>query len=305
MDRARIFLAGSLFSLLWASAFVAGKAALPYIDPISLLCARFATAGCLMLAWALLTRMAGARRGAGTGKALLVDGLVLGVFNNALYLGLSFTGLRTVSPEATVLIVSTMPFFAIALSVITGGACAWRQVAGVAIGFSGVFTVLSVRIHGGAELDGVLLILLGTLSLAIGTVWYRHRGARHDPLVLNGLQNLSGALVLLPFAANLPQAFAALRHPDYLLAFGHLVLLVSIADFLIWLALLRRIGVAQASSFHLLNPIFGIALSALVFGTSIRITDAVGTLIVIAGLALATWPVKARAAIGVHRESSA
>ena len=305
MDRTRIFLVGSLFSLLWASAFVAGKAALPYIDPISLLCARFATAGGLMLAWALLTRMAGARRGASTGKALLVDGLVLGVFNNALYLGLSFLGLRTVSPEATVLIVSTVPFFAIGLSVLTGGTCTWRQIAGVAVGFAGVFTVLSVRIHGGAELHGVLFILLGTLSLAIGTVWYRRRGAHHDPLVLNGLQNLSGALVLLPFAANLPQAFAALRHPDYLLAFGHLVLLVSIADFLIWLALLRRIGVAQASSFHLLNPIFGIALSALVFGAPIRITDAAGTLIVIAGLALATWPAKARAAIAAPRESLA
>jgi drug/metabolite transporter (DMT)-like permease len=160
----------------------------------------------------------------------------------------------------------------------------------VVVGFSGVFTVLSVRIHGGAELHGVLLILLGTLSLAIGTVWYRYRGAHHDPLVLNGLQNLTGALALLPFAANLPQAFAALRRLDYLLAFGHLVLL-------------RRIGVAQASSFHLLNPIFGIALSALVFGTSIRITDAAGTLIVIAGLALVTWPAKARAAILAQPEA--
>jgi len=106
-------------------------------------------------------------------------------------------------------------------------------------------------------------------------------------------KTLAGALALLPFAKNLPQAFTSLQHLDYLLAFSHLVLLVSIADFLIWLALLRRIGVAQASSFHLLNPVFGVVLSALVFGTAIRGTDVAGTLIVIAGLALATWPGKA------------
>lgn len=302
MKRARIFLVGSLFSLLWASAFVAGKVALTHIDPISLLCARFATAGGLMLAWALLTRPATAWRE--RPKALLVDGLMLGLFNNALYLGLSFLGLRTVSPEVTVLIVSTAPFFAIALSVMSGGTCTRRQIAGVAIGFLGVYTVLGARIQGGAEWHGVLLVLAGTVSFALGTVWYRHHGAQHDPLVLNGLQNLTGALAVLPFASHLPQAFASLQYLDYLLAFSHLVLLVSITDFMIWLALLRRIGVAQASSFHLLNPIFGIVLSALVFGTAIRGTDAAGTLIVIAGLALTTWPGQARDSVAAQRKLS-
>lgn len=301
MERMSTVAAGSLFSLLWASAFVAGKVALAHTDPVSLLCARFATAGVLMLVWALLTRPAGTWRGKGRLKALLVDGLALGIFNNALYLGLSFLGLRTVSPEATVLIVSTAPFFAIALSVMSGGACTWRQAAGVATGFLGVYVVLSARIQGGAELQGVLLVLAGTVSFAIGTVWYRHRGARHDPLTLNGLQNLTGAVAVLPFASNLPQAFTSLQHWDYLLAFGHLVLLVSIADFLIWLALLRRIGVAQASSFHLLNPVFGIALSALVFGSAMRGTDMLGTLIVIAGLALTTWQKKTKNSDSMHQ----
>ena len=45
--------------------------------------------------------------------------------------------------------------------------------------------------------------------------------------------------------------------------------------------------------FRLLQPM---RLSALVFGASIRITDAAGTLIVIAGLVLATWPAKSRRA---------
>ncbi|WP_370680108.1 DMT family transporter [Comamonas sp. GB3 AK4-5] len=288
MQRMPIFWAGSLFSVLWASAFVAGKVALVHIDPMSLLCARFAVAGCLMLAWALRTRPAAAWRS----QALLANAVVLGVFNNALYLGLSFLGLRTVSPEATVLIVSTAPFFAIALSVISGSRCTWPQLAGVVTGFGGVYLVLSARMQGGAEPYGMLLVLLGTLSFAASTVWYRRRAAQHDPLLLNGLQNLVGALAMLPFAPHLPQAFSALQHPDYLLAFAHLVLLVSIADFLLWLALLRRIGVAQASSFHLLNPVFGIVLSALVFGTALRGSDVWGTLVVVAGLALATWPKK-------------
>ncbi len=39
---------GVVFSALWASAFVAGKVALSFTDPMSLLCVRFGMAGVIM-----------------------------------------------------------------------------------------------------------------------------------------------------------------------------------------------------------------------------------------------------------------
>ncbi|MDJ0930672.1 hypothetical protein [Breoghania sp.] len=50
MTRIGIILTGTVFSLLWASAFVVGKIALLYTDPMSLLCARFLVAGVLIIA---------------------------------------------------------------------------------------------------------------------------------------------------------------------------------------------------------------------------------------------------------------
>ncbi|MDO4682928.1 MAG: EamA family transporter [Lautropia sp.] len=284
-QRGWIFLTGCLFSLIWASAFIAGKVALPYSAPISLLCARFAAAGSLMLVWLLISGQAGVLQK----PSLWRDALVLGIFNQALYLGLSFKGLKFVSAEAVVLIVSMAPFFTMAASALLGTAISWRQIVGVLTGFAGVCLVLSVRIVGGDDPTGMLLVLLGTLSFAAGTVWYRYRAAHHPPLALNALQNLAGTLALLPFSPTLPESFASLKHPDYALAFLHLVLLVSILDFMIWLALLRRIGAAQAASFHLLNPVFGIFLAALVFGTPLRTTDLIGAVIVMLGLALASF----------------
>lgn len=284
-QRGWIFLTGCLFSLIWASAFMAGKVALPYSAPIALLCTRFAAAASLMLVWLLISGQAALLRR----SSLWRDGLVLGVLNQAMYLGLSFKGLQSVSPEAVVLIVSTAPFFTMAASALLGTALSWQQIVGALTGFAGVCLVLSVRVVGGDDPAGMLLVLLGTLSFAAGTVWYRYRAAHHSPLALNALQNLVGALALLPFSPTLPESLASLKHPDYALAFLHLVLMVSILDFMIWLALLRRIGAAQAASFHLLNPVFGIFLAALVFGTPIRATDLVGAVIVIAGLALASF----------------
>src|ERR1700758_5140211 len=76
-----------LFCLLWSFAFVAGKIGVTYCPPLILLAARFLLAGVIILG---IT----AFRGEGwrlTWRDTIVFGL-LGVANNALYLGLGYTG---------------------------------------------------------------------------------------------------------------------------------------------------------------------------------------------------------------------
>lgn len=278
-----IALTGMVFSALWASAFVVGKVAITFVDPISLLCARFAVAGAFMLLWAMFS--SGARilwR-----RQLLVHCLVLGLFNNALYLGLSFAGLATVAPEVTVLIVSTAPFLTTAIAVALGAPLSLMQLLGAGVGFAGVALVLSARMQtGSADLVGVLLIFAGTLSFSLGTVFYRMRAIHHDPVLLNGLQNIIASGMLLPFAQQPIAVFDAIREMAFLLSFVHLVVAVSIIDFLIWLYLVRKTGAAHASSFHLLNPVFGVFISAAVLHTKILFTDLVGTAVVMLGLLL-------------------
>lgn len=291
-SRIALFLIGCAFSALWASAFIAGKVALTFCDPLSLLMARFAVAGLLMAAWVLAWRGPSPLLELG----LWINGAILGVFNNALYLGLSFVGLMTVSPETTVLIVSTAPFMTTGLSVLAGGPRSLRQALGAAMGFCGVYIVISHRMQGGGEdLFGLALVFLGTAAFSAGTVFYRMRGQRYDPVALNGVQNLVGAAVLLPFAQQPLAPFVALGEPAFFVVFAHLVAVVSIMTFLIWLALVRRIGAAHAASFHLLNPVFGVVLSAAVFGTEILASDIVGMGVVIVGLAVVVWDSVARA----------
>ena len=100
-----------LFCLLWSFAFVAGKIGVTDCPPLILLTARFSLAGVLILgisalrgdAWSLSWRDA------------LVFAL-LGVANNALYLGLGYTGLKTVSAGLGGLIVSANPVFTAVLA---------------------------------------------------------------------------------------------------------------------------------------------------------------------------------------------
>ena len=85
-------LAIGLFCLLWSFAFVAGKIGVTHCPPLILLAARFSLAGILILGatllrgdWSLSWRDA----------AIFA---VLGIANNALYLGLGYTGLQWSRP---------------------------------------------------------------------------------------------------------------------------------------------------------------------------------------------------------------
>src|ERR1700709_2105139 len=100
-----------IFCVLWSFAFVAGKIGVTDCPPLILLAARFSLAGVLILgvsvlrgeAWALSRR----------DVALFA---ILGIANNALYLGLGYTGLQTVSAGIGGLIVSAHPRFPPGLS---------------------------------------------------------------------------------------------------------------------------------------------------------------------------------------------
>src|ERR1700755_1765509 len=79
----------TLFCLIWSFAFVAGKIGVAYCPPLLLLAARFTLAGVLILGFQAIRRDSWqmSRRDA-------VVFAVIGIANNALYLGLGYMGLK-------------------------------------------------------------------------------------------------------------------------------------------------------------------------------------------------------------------
>ena len=101
-----------LFCLLWSFAFVAGKIGVTDCPPLILLAARFSLAGILILG---ITALRGEAWSSLTWRDAAIFA-ILGVANNALYLGLGYTGLQTVSAGLGGLIVSANPVFTAVLA---------------------------------------------------------------------------------------------------------------------------------------------------------------------------------------------
>src|SRR5262249_5831743 len=135
----------ALFCLLWSFAFIAGKIGVTYCPPLILLAARVSLAGVLILgvtafqrdAWQVSWRDVAVFAG-------------LGVANNALYLGLGYTGLQSVSAGLGGLIVSANPIFTAALAALfLGERLTARKVLGLLLGIAGVSFIVWHRMSVG------------------------------------------------------------------------------------------------------------------------------------------------------------
>src|SRR3954451_8493881 len=276
-----------LFCLLWSFAFVAGKIGVTDCPPLILLTARFSLAGVLILgisairrdAWSLTWRDA----------AIFA---ILGVANNALYLGLGYTGLQTVSAGLGGLIVSANPVFtAVLAAAFLGEALTWRKVTGLLLGIAGVGFIVWHRMSIGTDdWHGILFTLASLASIVAGTILFKVLAPKGSLWVGNGVQNLSAGIVLLPFAFTLADVGDIVPSARLVGAFAFLVLGGSILAYLLWFHLLKVCGATAASAYHFLMPPLGMLFAFLVLGEHVEIRDLLGIIPVALGIYLVTRP---------------
>jgi drug/metabolite transporter (DMT)-like permease len=280
-----------LFCLLWSFAFVAGKIGVTDCPPLILLTARFSLAGILILgitalrgeAWSSLTW-----RDAGIFA-------ILGVANNALYLGLGYTGLQTVSAGLGGLIVSANPVFtAVLAAAFLGEALTWRKVMGLVLGIAGVGFIVWHRMSVGTDdWHGILFTLASLASIVAGTILFKVLAPKGSLWVGNGVQNLSAGIVLLPFAFTFSSVEDIVPSARLLGAFAFLVLGGSILAYLLWFHLLKVCGATAASAYHFLMPPLGMLFAFLVLGEHVELRDLLGIIPVALGIYLVTRPATA------------
>ena len=277
-----------LFCLLWSFAFVAGKIGVTDCPPLILLAARFSLAGILILG---ITALRGEAWSSLTWRDAAIFA-ILGVANNALYLGLGYTGLQTVSAGIGGLIVSANPVFtAVLAAAFLGEALTWRKVMGLLLGIAGVGFIVWHRMSVGTDdWHGILFTLASLASIVAGTILFKVLAPKGSLWLGNGVQNLAGGLALLPFAFTLSDVSDIVPSARLLGAFAFLVLGGSILAYLLWFHLLKVCGATAASAYHFLMPPLGMLFAFLVLGEHVEFRDLLGIVPVALGIYLVTRP---------------
>jgi drug/metabolite transporter (DMT)-like permease len=282
----------ALFCLLWSFAFVAGKIGVTDCPPLILLAARFSLAGVLILGISALRRDSWSL----SWRDTIVFALI-GVANNALYLGLGYTGLQTVSAGLGALIVSANPVFTAAFAALfLGEQLTSRKVTGLLLGIIGVGFIVWHRMSVGTDsLHGILFTLASLASIVAGTILFKVLAPKGSLWIGNGVQNLAAGIVLVPFAFTLADAGAIVPSARLLGAFAFLTLGGSVLAYLLWFHLLKVCGATAASAYHFLMPPLGVLFAWMVLGEHVEIRDLMGIVPVALGIYLVTRPAAAAA----------
>ena len=257
---------------------------------------RFSIAAILLVGFAKAT---GRARTDGKTRVPWLTLMGLGVINFAFYQGMAWLGMRTVSGGLTTIITSLNPVLVSCLAApVLGERLTWRKFTGLVLGFAGAVFVVRNRVAIGEDLAGIGLVLIGMVSLTIGTLLIKRLAPGIDLFILTGAQQGGAGITLLILGLAMGERFTQFV-PGALLVETMLwfVFVVSIASFLLWFFLLRRGTAAAASSLHFLMPPLGLLMSWGLLGEPLHPLDLLGVIPVAIGIRLATTQSTARTVV--------
>jgi drug/metabolite transporter (DMT)-like permease len=274
--------------VLWGISFVATRAALREISPVTLVFTRFALGTALLFALlAVRRRLTAPPRSAW--PALVSMGFI-GVFVHQM---LQAHGLELTTAVHAGWLIGLIPIWAALLAAaFLRERFGVRKIAGLLLGFLGAALVVtrgdpSAGLLSLPSARGDLLILASTLNWAIYSVVGRGTLARLGSARATAFAMLAGWLMLLPFFV-----FRAgwNEYPALSASGWGAVLFLGIGcsglGYLFWYAALERLETSRVASFLYLEPLVTLAAAVALLGEPVQATTVAGGVLVLAGVSL-------------------
>jgi drug/metabolite transporter (DMT)-like permease len=226
--------------------------------------------------------------------------VVMSVINIVLPFFLITSAERTVDSALASILNGTVPLFAIVIAafVLQDEPVTLNRLAGLGIGFAGIVVLTGGSLGSGGDFVGQLALVGAAVSYGAGAVYARRN--------MRGLRPMIPALFQVGFAFVISATLAlALEHPwtepltgKALFSVAWLGIFGSGLAYLGMFRLIGQWGATRASMVAYLLPVFGIALGVLVAHETIGLPVLIGTLLIVAGVALASSRIGARRLFG-------
>ncbi len=279
-------------AMIWGASFVAVKAVLAEISPLSVITFRFGLGVIVLLfaAWRLGSlRMVGGRE--------LIALVVLGGIGVTFHQGLQVTGLTLTSASSMAWLVALNPAFTAVLAWLFLSEGYGRvKILGLVLAFAGAIVVVSK----GALTTGVihlpstrgdLLAIISALNWSIFTVASKPMLRRLPPTLMMAWVMLIGWVLILPFW-GMEQGWQdlALLSRDGWLAIGFLGVLCSGVAYLFWYDALAHIDASEVAAFIYVEPVVTVFVAAMLLSEPFTPATFLGGLTILLGVYLVNRP---------------
>ncbi|EOU1335918.1 drug/metabolite exporter YedA [Cronobacter malonaticus] len=276
-------LLGALFALyiIWGSTYFAIAVGVKSWPPFMMAGVRFLCAGVLLLTYLLATgHKLPARRQ--MLNAALIGVLLLAVGNGFV----TVAEHQHVPSGIAAVMVATVPLFALIFSRFFGIQTRKLEWLGVAIGLAGI-----VLLNSGGNLNGnpwgALLILIGSLSWAFGSV-YGSRIELPTGMMAGAIEMLAAGLVLMTASLLTGERMTAMPDISGFLAVGYLALFGSVIAINAYMYLIRNVSPAVATSYAYVNPVVAVLLGTGFGGESLSQIEWIALGVIIVAVLLVT-----------------
>jgi len=289
-SRAQIIAAFASIYIIWGSTYLAIRYAIETIPPFIMGGTRFLVSGALLYTW---SRYRGAPRSTRLHwrNAIIAGGFLLLGGNGAVVWAEQF-----VPSGLTALLVSILPFWLVIIEWVRpprrrpSGAV----LVGLALGFIGIIVLVgpgNVGGDGDVRVLGALVLILGSLSWAIGSFWSRDAQLPDSGLLTTGMEMLGGgALLVIVGVLSGELSHFDVHHVSRASTLGlvYLITFGSLLGFTSYIWLLDKVSPARLGTYAYVNPIVAVLLGWAIAGERLSVRTGVAAAIVICAVALIT-----------------
>jgi drug/metabolite transporter (DMT)-like permease len=273
-----------LLAALWGSSYPAIKAGLSGFPPILFAALRFDLIGLLVLGYAVPT-----------GEWRLgredVAGVVLGgVFLVAVHNALLFVGQGYVTSATSAVVLSTIPILAAGFSrpLLPSERLTTVETVGLLVGLVGVVVVATPNPSalGTTDALGVVILLCSAASFAIGGVALRRVRTDLPVVAMQAWMMLvgGGLLHVVSLTAGEPQVVR--WSVDVALAFVYLVPFAGAVGYLLYFALLDRVGPVEINLVGYVAPVFAAVVGWAALDEQLAASTVGGFAVIVVGFLL-------------------
>ncbi len=270
--------------IVWGSTYIGIRVMDETIPPMLGATTRFLAVGVLLATYLLVRRGRSALR---VSKRELLSLGIVGTLLLAGGNGVLIYAETWVPAGISAVVVASVPLWIVALRLVGRDRPKLATLASTLFGFAGVaLLVLAHNGSDGATAGGLLLVVVASISWALGSFLSSRLPMPSDALVSTAWEALLAGLVL--FVAAIPELGSF--HPSsvsvrsgaglaYLITFGSILGLTAY----VWL--LQNAPISKVSTYAYVNPVVAILLGALLLGESVTPAILLGGAIIIVAVA--------------------
>jgi len=284
-----------LLATLWGASYTFIKLGVATIAPITLIAARTAIAGLLLLA---IMRWRGVRmpRDGATWRRFLLQACL----NSVIPWTLLAWGERSVDAGLATILNSASPIFTFLLTaaVTRHEAASPRKLFGVVAGMAGICLIVGIEafdaVRGGLVAE--FAIVAAAVCYACAAIFGRSFGGL-DPMAPAAGSLLAGAAFLIPASLVMERPWTMAPSAVSVLALLGLAVVSTALAFVIYFRLIQTLGSVGTTAQAYLRVPIGVAIGVAVLGERLSPTAWTGLACVVAGVAAMTMPARRKAVL--------